>query len=352
MEKKKVKNIILYIFYGAVTIALLVFILSMNDLDKIIEVVKTADITNLMIAIGLVLVYLALYPLTLCFLVKAEKIDIKLRDVYTIGMTEHFFNGITPFSTGGQPFQIYAFSQKKVKLSNSTSLLMMNFVIFMMVTNIFAICSLFYFDKFITDSSMMVIAIIGFTMNFLVLFFMIALATSKTIKNGIIWILTKLAKIKFLHKFLESKITQVNEYIEQTQEAFASLWKHKLTFVLCFVTRFITMAIYYSITFFILRALHIDIGFEQIFFVISGSAFAITMVVFLPTPGSSGGIEFAFSSIFAALAIETTTSASMGGMLIWRLITYYLTMLISLIFYIVFEISNRLHKKRLEDKNQ
>ena len=355
MEKKKLKNVILYLFYGILTIALLVFILSMNDIGEILNTVKTVDVTNLVIALILVLVYLGLYPLTMCLLTKAEHVDVKFIDVYTIGMTEHFFNGITPFSTGGQPFQIYALTKKKVKLSTSTSLLMMNFIIFMIVTNLFALCSLFYFDKFVTTDSMRVVAIIGFTMNFLVLFFMIALATSKTIKKGIIWILTKLSKIKFLTKLLESRIVQVNEYIEQTQSAFLSLWKHKLTFILCFLIRAVTMAVYYGITFFILRSLHVEIGINQLFFVICGSAFAITMVVFMPTPGSSGGIEFAFSSIFAALALESTSSLSYSGMLIWRLITYYLTMLISLAFYIGFEINVRITDKKnrtLEEKIQ
>ena len=66
-------------------------------------------------------------------------------------------------------------------------------------------------------------------------------------------------------------------------------------------------------------------------------------MVFLPTPGSSGGIEFAFSSVFASIIIASTGVASTatvaaGGMLIWRMLTYYFTMLISLGFYILLEI--------------
>ena len=60
------------------------------------------------------------------------------------GMSEHFFNGITPFATGGQPFQIYALSKKKVDLSTSTGLLMMNFIIHMCASNLFALISLFF----------------------------------------------------------------------------------------------------------------------------------------------------------------------------------------------------------------
>ena len=348
MEKTKKKNIILYIVYGLLTVLILITILSMNDLDEIGKALVGVDIKNLFIAIGLTLIYLALYPLSMCFLVKSEKVDIKFFDAYSIGMTEHFFNGITPFSTGGQPFQMYAFSQKKVKLATSTSILMMNYIIFMIITNSYAIGSLFYYDKFVGNNvTMQIIAIIGFTMNFLVLFFLIALMTSKKLKNAIIWILTKLSHIKFLHNFLENKIHHVEEYIDQTQSAFKSLWKHKLLFFVCLITKAITMGIYYAITFFIIRALHVDINFDHLFLVIFGSAFAITMVVFLPTPGSSGGIEFAFAAIISALSTNASGALSNAGMLIWRLMTYYLTMLISLGFYIGFEIKVKIDNKKM-----
>lgn len=346
MENKKPKKILLYIFYGLLTVALLFFILSMNDLGEIFRVLISADVKNVLIAISLVFIYLALYPLTLCLLAAAQKIEVRKRDIYAIGMTEHFFNGITPFSTGGQPFQIYAFSQKKVKLSASTGLLMMNFIIFMIVTNAYAIISLFYFDKFAQSSQMKIVAAVGFTMNFLVLFFMIALATSKKIKNAIIWILIKLSKIKYFTKLLQSKIGQINEYIEQAQAAFKELWKCKGASFLCLIIRAVTMAFYYATTFFILRALHVNVGFEQIFYVISGSAFAITMVVFLPTPGSSGGIEYAFSNIFAVFVAGSLDAVSYGGMLLWRLMTYYLPMFISLGFYIAFEIRTRISGRK------
>lgn len=64
---------------------------------------------------------------------------------------------------------------------------------------------------------------------------------------------------------------------------------------------------------------------------------------FLPTPGSSGGIEFAFSIIFTAF-ISMSDATANAGMLIWRLLSYYLMMIISLGFYIGFEIYLK-HKK-------
>ena len=109
------------------------------------------------------------------------------------------------------------------------------------------------------------------------------------------------------------------------------------------------MFVYYALTFYIIKALNVNITYDKLFFVVCGTAFAVTTVVFLPTPGSSGGIEFAFSSIFSALALGADAATGYGGMLLWRLITYYLTMLISLAFYLAFEARVKRDRKSFAD---
>jgi hypothetical protein len=227
----------------------------------------------------------------------------------------------------------------------------MNFIIMMMVTNAFAICSLFYYGRFIGGNlTMQIIAIIGFTMNFAVLAFMIAIATSKRLRNLLFKLGALLCKIKFLAKFIEPKLQSYSEYLVNMQAAFKSLARNKLTFALCILIKAISMAVYYSITFYILLALHIQVTYADFFFVMCGSSFAITAVVFVPTPGSSGGIEFAFKSIFYSLAGGAITNAvAYGGMLIWRLLTYYLVMGISLLFYIALEIYFNVKRNREEN---
>ena len=88
---KPKKKTPLYVFYGLLTVGILFFILSMNDLGEIFGVLKTANARYILVALLLLLIYLALYPLTLCFLAKAKGVNVKRSDVYFIGMTEHFF---------------------------------------------------------------------------------------------------------------------------------------------------------------------------------------------------------------------------------------------------------------------
>ncbi len=339
MEKKKNSRLGLYILYGAVTVFLLALVLSFGDISEIGRIISEADFGYIGLSFLSIILYMALYPLSLCILTRARGCNISFGKTYSIAMTEHFFNGITPFATGGQPYQAYAYAKAKVSPTESTCLLLMNFMVFMLVTNGFAACALFYFKRFVTDTAMTVIAIVGFTMNFFVLFVTFMLATSKKISGALSRLVDWLCRFKWIAKLLDSKREPLKEYFVNVQTAFSALMKKKRAFLLALLSKIVTMAAYYVTTFFILRALHIDVGGSDIFFVIAGTSFAITMVVFLPTPGSSGGIEFAFKSVFASIAAGAAASVAYGGMLIWRLLSYYLVMLISLAFYIALEIS-------------
>jgi uncharacterized protein (TIRG00374 family) len=348
-KKLSAGKILLYVFYALLTIGLLFLILGMNDIGQIWNEVANCKVEYLILALIACLIYLALFPISLVLLGKAEKAECKARDIYNIGMTEHFFNGITPFATGGQPFQIYGLTRKGVKASKATGILMMNFVLFMIVTNAFALLSLIYFTSFAVNDSMIVISIIGFTMNFLVVIFIILISSCKKLGKSLVKLMKLIGKIKFLTKIIDKNVVKFEEYINQTQTAFKDLWRHKKACLVCVLTKIVTMFVYYGITFFVLKAINVEVGFDQIFFIVCATSFAITAVVFMPTPGSAGGIEFAFTNIFqSALLITAVESAS--GMLIWRLITFYFVMTISLLFYIIFEIRLRKEQKKLNSQ--
>ena len=84
---KNKKKVILYIFYISITIAFLIFILSMNDIGDIFQILQHADIKYILISLLFVLIYLGMYPLTLCILSKAKKVNVSNKYIYSIGMS-------------------------------------------------------------------------------------------------------------------------------------------------------------------------------------------------------------------------------------------------------------------------
>ena len=85
-------------------------ICSLGDINNIYHNLITADYRYLLIILGLLAIYLILWPLSLALIIKSEEPKVKFKRDYEIAATEFFFNGITPFSSGGQPFQVYSMS--------------------------------------------------------------------------------------------------------------------------------------------------------------------------------------------------------------------------------------------------
>ena len=74
------------------------------------------------------------------------------------------------------------------------------------------------------------------------------------------------------------------------------------------------------------------------------------MTCYIPTPGATGGIEFAFRELFVSIIPAISGSIATSGLLLWRFITYYFLMLVSFIFYLVFEeVTSRRHRKEQKE---
>lgn len=332
-KKKIITNLILLI---SLIIFVIIMIINLGDIRTIYENLKNVNYKYLLIIIILLIAYLILWPLSLSLIIKAEEPKVKLSRDLQISATEFFFNGITPFSSGGQPFQVYSMNKVGISVAKSTSIIMINFIIYQIVINIFSIFSIaLYFNKVKdTINNFIWFAIIGFTINFIVLLFLILLAVSS--KTGVVFhkFLTWLAHFKIFKK-LENKIPAFDQYIADAQAAFKQISKKWKTVLFSTILKILSLAIFYSIPFFGIKALNIAISYEQIFYVIAMTCFALTMFIWLPTPGSSGGVELAFSAIFTTLAVDKNNSISL--MLIWRFATYYLVMIYGLIIYLIME---------------
>lgn len=348
-KKRTAINIIIALIIAVTAITI---VLSLNDFANTWDVIQTSDPIYMIYAGILTLAYFFLYPLPICLLTRFRKQEIPFWRIYAIGASEHFFNFITPLATGGEPFQAYAMKKSGIKVRESTGILLMNFMTFMIVTNTFAIGSLFYYQRFTANiSNFGWVCILGFTVNFLVLVLFFLMTFSVGIRNLMIKIMKGLCKIKWIHKIAGENVDHIDEYFIGAQEAAQELIKSPKITTTCILLKLITMAIYYAIPFFVLLSLHINLGIDDLWYVMAGTSFATTIVVWLPTPGSSGGIELAFSSIFATLMTSSAaiTTTSVSGMLLWRFLTYFGVGLLSFICY---TLSVRRTKNKLEETDE
>ncbi|MDE6660761.1 MAG: flippase-like domain-containing protein [Anaeroplasmataceae bacterium] len=355
-EKKPVnykKIIVSILIVLIITAVVFIILFSFNDFNQTMKLLKTVNVSHLGMAVLCLLLYAILWPMSLCFIAKQNKFPAHFLDVYLIGESEHFFNAITPFATGGQPVQVYLFTQKQVKASDSTGIIASNFIALMIASNIYAIASLVFYSKFSEnfDSSTSWMIGLGFTMNFLTLIFMILMATSSKLRDLLKKLMLQICKIKFIGKHLSKAVPAFEKYCENAQSAAKRIFSHKASFIGAILLKMCALLFYYAIPYYILKALGADFGFQMIPYIILASAFAITTMVWVPTPGGTGGIEFAFTTIFTATLFGgLSKDIGVTGMLLWRALTYYLLMILSAIAYIVYEILVKHQKKKEEQK--
>lgn len=351
-EKKPVNNkktILSILVVLIITAVVFIILFSFNDFNETIKLIKTVNGANMGMAVLCLVIYALLWPMSLCFIAMQNRFNAKFLDLYLIGESEHFFNAITPFATGGQPVQVYLFTQKKIKASDSTGIIVSNFIAFMIASNIFAIASLVFYGKFSEnfEASTAWMIGLGFAMNLFTLAFMITIATSKKIRDLLKKLMLQICKIKFIGKHLTKAVPAFEKYCENAQSAAKRIFSHKLSFLGAILLKMLALVFYYAIPYYILKALGADFGFKMMPYIILASAFAITTMVWVPTPGGTGGIEFAFETIFTA-SLFGSLAGDIGftGMILWRALTYYLLMLLSGIAYVIYEINVKRYKKK------
>ncbi|MDE5546412.1 MAG: flippase-like domain-containing protein, partial [Anaeroplasmataceae bacterium] len=263
---------------------------------------------------------------------------IKYRDSLMIGSIEYFFNGITPFASGGQPFQIYSYRKIGVSLHRASGIILMNFVICQIAVILLCIGSLFFFNELTHGVTYLkVMVIVGLVMNFLIFALFSSVGLSKTIRRILSKLVGWFLNLKIFKGKLSRYVSAFDEYCAGAQATFKALLSQKLKFFTCILFKLLGLLCYYSIPFFILLSLGIEVAPSNLALVIAMTTFSIAMTCYIPTPGATGGIEFAFRQLFVTVIPTISGSIATSGLLLWRFITYYFLMLVSFIVYLIFE---------------
>ena len=148
-KKNKKKLISSIIFCLMVMIVFFSLLFSMSDINKMLETFSNiANGTNYVWLIYAVLAVFVLYPIPLLILSKSFDKNTSTSDAILIGAGEHFFNGVTPFAAGGQPIQIYDFTKKGMKAATATGLVLSNFIIYLVVLNLYEVLALIFYPSF------------------------------------------------------------------------------------------------------------------------------------------------------------------------------------------------------------
>lgn len=322
MKKFKKNGILLLIF----TVLVLIFVLK-DDFSSIVTLLSNANMVWLTVACLLQIGMIIFESLAFDQIIKSYKKTHPFVKTLKLDLMTKFFNGITPFSTGGQPMQVYYLSKDGFRVTKATNIIMQNFILYqlaLVTVGTIALVLNIIFDYFKSALVLKYLVTIGFIINSLVMVFLFIISFSekfnKFIVNLALDILTRLKIVKDREKQKEKWMERCNDF----HEGATYIKNNKFLCFKGYIYNIIALVMLYMIPYFVFLALG-DIGSISLVSATVASSYVAIIGSFVPIPGASGGIEYGFLEFFGNFVGGSLLSATL---LIWRSITYYIPMIV------------------------
>ena len=323
------KNKFFFILLLVLTIIVLYFSLK-DHFFSIIYQLQNLNIFWLLVAVLLVIGYWLFTSLAMYNISKKFKSDIKFKNIFKLNVITQFFNGITPFSSGGQPYQIYALKNEDIDVVNSTNITIETFVAYqtaLIFLGLVAVVSNFFLKLFPNVSILRIFVIIGFIVNTLVGVLLFIISFTKRFNKFILGFVINIGSKLKLIKDKDTAGVKINEYVNNFHNGAKHLLKDKKNLALVVLFQFCGLISLYLVPLPILFGMG-DFGSVNIATAIITSAYVMVIGSFIPLPGGTGGLEYSFISFYGYFAIDPKLTALM---LVWRFLTYYFGMIVGAI---------------------
>ena len=318
-----------FIFIAIVFVGLFIYMVCVDGIDNIIQLLKNVNYFWVLAGLGCLIVQWLCEAFVLHLPIKRMYPNQHFSNSFKVNMIGQLFNNITPFSSGGQPMQAYAFSKSGKRVSDSLSAMAIKFVVTQTALVIFTLVVVIFEFQFFAGlmKDFLWVAIVGFAVN-IVAILVVLLAGFKKRAITIITnpVIRFLGKIKIL-KHPDEVIEKLSHSIDNFREQFIIIRSEKKMILKMFLVAIIQSLAYYSITYMVYRAFgNVGIGFWQI---IPVQAFLLLIMTFVPTPGSGLAAEGGFLLLFQSIFKNGTINMSI---LFWRIYTFYLPIIVGALF--------------------
>lgn len=322
MKKYRLNIIILIV----ISIFIMYLVLK-DDFNEILNYLSSVNIFWILISILFMFINILFQSLSVhCFL-KEIKPDYKFLDTYMLMFSALFFNAITPFSSGGQPFQMYLLKKQGVKLTDSGNVLLQNFFTFQLALTImgtFSIIMNYFFGILPKDSILKKIVLIGYIINVAVLLLLLFLSRAKKTNTQVF---NKIFDFVFGFKFIKNRDSlrrKASEKIDDFYNSAVYFKNNTKNLIKSLLYNLLSLISLYLIPVFIFYSIG-EFASINAFESIVALGYTYLIGSFIPAPGGAGGLEYAFMQFFQSFTVGATLSAIM---ILWRFVTYYLGMIL------------------------
>ena len=323
--KKRVISILIIILFTA----LVLYFSLKDDYEVVIDTLLNLNVWYLLVGFFLLFSYWFFKSIVMWLMTKHFKKNYRFRQAARMTVETNFFHAVTPFSTGGQPYEIYSLKKAGVKIVDSTNISIQSFITYQIALvslGTIAIITNYFLNFYPSNAALAKLVTIGFIANFLVIVGLFILTFYKKLSKKIVnFFLTILVTLKILKNKQERK-EKIEAYLNDFHQGATILLKNKAEFFGCVVLQLLALIAEYMIPF----ALIIGSGLSYVnpIIVIITSAYVMLIGSFVPIPGGTGGLEYGFVAFFGNFIKGGGLNAIM---LVWRFITYYFGMILGAI---------------------
>lgn len=328
-KKKKVrKKILAYVSFILINVLVIGGFLLFED--------KTGDLAIGNVAFSLLgenwtftlLAVSMFFVIILCDIVVFYSLTYKMKIKKSLGVCVNvsffgrYYDRVTPWAMGGEPFQIAYLCKRGLNVGQSGAVTMSRHIIRFFSVAI-AVIIILVASRIVTNVAVMVVAILSVLGGLIVPTFMLICSWKPKVGHKISRsIISLLAKIKIV-KDKEKACNKIDKSVEEFLVGIKFLSANKILIVIITVCSLTEMFAYNSVPFFVMKALGVQ-GVEYwhtlvlCLFVNYASSFA-------PTPGGAGIAELSFYAIFASFIGD---GLLFWAVLFWRIAVFYIPVFI------------------------
>lgn len=317
----------------AVIISLLIsaiIIIITIDEGTLERVFENMDIKYILIILGLMLINIVSAGQRIKVLISTIDKAIPLKDCIVVYISGAFVSNVTPFSSGGGPFQIYFLHKKGVNVGKASTAVVTNFLLRLFYFGILIPIFLIFFREYISPGIIPAyLFYLAFGVGILFSTGIILLTLVPQIGDKLTDYILHINKLnKFIKNSYRAKkwLVKSRRELEDFRNSLKVLKRNKKGL---FWGVFYTV-IFWSSLFMVMPVILIAFGAEPHFL----QAYIMQTIFYLvlpysPTPGASGVAEIGFASLFASFIPKNLIGLVTFS---WRMFTFYLILIIGGIF--------------------
>lgn len=254
----------------------------------------------------------------------------------TIG---RYYDHITPLGSGGQPFEIYYMKKNGYSGDIATAVPLAKYMAWQIAFVLLgAFILIFYAPYYHTSTLVMVCAWVGLGLTLLLFSFVLFMSLTKKWGASLVVGVLKLLHKMHIIKDYKKALVKVLRFVKQYQYCMRTFAKSPWTVLGVLISSIGSIISNSIIAYFIYISFTAEpvVGWWEI---VAKCCICDMAVCFFPLPGGTGATELSFNALLGSLFTEGTL---FWGILIWRILTYYLYIFQGII--ILF--SDILHRKK------